>query len=133
MSILTFVDAGVLIVAARGTHTKEAKAQAILGDASREFCATSFLELEVRPKAIWFPNNAEALYYETFFNAVSYWEEPSKNLVDKAFTLACDYGLGAIDALHAAAALELGVDEFITTEKKSKPLFRIPNLNVSEL
>jgi hypothetical protein len=35
-----------------------------------------------------------------------------------------------MDALHIAAALSTGAEEFLTTEKKTKPMFRISNINV---
>ena len=34
------------------------------------------------------------------------------------------YGLGALDALHVAAAHLLGADELVTTEGPQKPLHR---------
>lgn len=40
------------------------------------------------------------------------------------------FGLGALDALHIAAAISAGVDEFITTEKPGKPLHRVKGIRV---
>jgi hypothetical protein len=34
------------------------------------------------------------------------------------------YGLGALDAFHIAAAYLLGADELVTTEKPRKPMYR---------
>lgn len=35
-----------------------------------------------------------------------------------------------MDALHVAAALSVGAEEFMTTEKKTKPMFRVSSINV---
>jgi hypothetical protein len=35
-----------------------------------------------------------------------------------------------MDALHLAAALSIGAEEFITTEKPTKPMFRVSSINV---
>ena len=48
----TFVDAGILIAAARGTPALVHPVATILGDPDRTFVASVFLRLEVLPKAI---------------------------------------------------------------------------------
>lgn len=65
---LTFVDSGVLISAARGQDkTLKARALAILNDPQRDFASSSFVRLEVLPKAIWTRKQDEQTFYETFF------------------------------------------------------------------
>jgi predicted nucleic acid-binding protein len=49
----TFIDAGVLIAAARGKDAPSMSALEILDDQSREFVSSPFIELEVLPKAIY--------------------------------------------------------------------------------
>ncbi|MFZ2472561.1 MAG: hypothetical protein WAW52_11540 [Methanothrix sp.] len=49
----TFIDAGVLIAAARGEDSPSMCALEILDDQSREFVSSPFIELEVLPKAIY--------------------------------------------------------------------------------
>jgi hypothetical protein len=49
---LTFVDAGVLIAAARGGSEQAARAMEVLDDPEREFGASPFLRLEVLPQAV---------------------------------------------------------------------------------
>ena len=49
----TFIDAGVLIAAARGKDAPSMSALEILDDQSREFVSSPFVELEVIPKAIY--------------------------------------------------------------------------------
>jgi predicted nucleic acid-binding protein len=57
---LTFVDAGVLIAAARGGSEQAARAMEILDDPDREFAASPFLRLEVLPQATFNKRTAEA-------------------------------------------------------------------------
>lgn len=49
----TYVDAGVLIAAARGKDDVAVKAIQILDDPDREFVSSPFLRLEVLPKAVY--------------------------------------------------------------------------------
>jgi hypothetical protein len=66
--IRTYLDAGVLITAARGVAPIALKAMKILDDPNREFASSIFLKLEVLPKAVYYKNEAEAEFYDTFFN-----------------------------------------------------------------
>ena len=62
----TFVDAGVLIAAARGGNIQAARAMEIFDDPEREFAASPFLRLEVLPQALFNKRVAEAEFYEAF-------------------------------------------------------------------
>lgn len=44
------------------------------------------------------------------------------SIVRPAYDLACLYGLGAMDALHLAAAIKVGA-EFVSAEKPTKPIY----------
>jgi predicted nucleic acid-binding protein len=44
--------------------------------------------------------------------------------------IAGTYGLAAMDALHVAAALEIQADELITTEKPTKPMHRVREIQI---
>jgi predicted nucleic acid-binding protein len=50
-----------------------------------------------------------------------------------AYRIAQEHGLSAIDALHIAAAIATGAEEFITTEKPGKPIYRVSSINVIAL
>jgi hypothetical protein len=65
---LTFVDAGVLIAAARGGNVQAARAMEILDDPEREFAASPFLRLEVLPQAVFNKRVVETAFYEAFFS-----------------------------------------------------------------
>jgi predicted nucleic acid-binding protein len=63
----TFIDAGVLIAAARGEDAPSMSALEILDDQTREFVSSPFVELEVLPKAIYNGKKDEIEFYEAFF------------------------------------------------------------------
>jgi predicted nucleic acid-binding protein len=44
--------------------------------------------------------------------------------------IAGTYGLAAMDALHVAAALQIQADEPITTEKPTKPMHRVREIQI---
>lgn len=129
----TFIDAGVLIAAARGEDSIAAKAIDILDDPEREFASSEFVKLEVLPKAIYYRRQAEVEFYETFFQAVSHWANPLEAIVQKAYQEACLSGLAAVDALHVAAAVLVGATELVTIEKPEKPIHRTAAMKVVSL
>ena len=121
---LTFVDAGVLIAAARGGSEQAARAMEILDDPDREFAASPFLRLEVLPQATFNKRTAEAAFYDAFFSAVSRWATDLPAITEAALTEASHCGVEAMDALHVAAAASVGADELITSEKPSRSIHR---------
>jgi hypothetical protein len=72
----------------------------------------------------------ETEFYKTFFNTVTYWAPDLNTIIRDAHQIGCQYGLAAMNALHLAAALLIGADEFITTEKPTKPMFRVSGINI---
>jgi predicted nucleic acid-binding protein len=130
---ITFVDAGVLIAAARGTPEVSARAMAILDDPNRSFASSNFVRLEVLPKALFNKKLAEAEFYDEFFRAVSHWPSDTDAVVTNAYDIAAKFGLAAMDALHVAAALVIGADELITTERRGKPLHRTTDVPVRSI
>lgn len=127
---ITFIDSGVLVTAARGVGEDSDKALEILADSNREFASSEFIKMEVIPKAIYNRKTAEAEFYELFFSAVTYWANDIEKVIQDAYNIACQYGLAAMDALHIAAALSVDAEEFVTTEKKTKPMFRVSSIKV---
>jgi len=129
----TYLDAGVLIAAVRGTDKVARKAMRVLDDPGREFVASAFLTLEVLPKAVYGKRQAEVEFYETFFAAVKYWAKTPTHIIEGARQHAGAHGLGAMDALHVASAISVGADELITTEKPEKPIYRVTDVKVVSL
>jgi predicted nucleic acid-binding protein len=130
--IRTFIDSGVLIAAIRGEGAIAERALAILADPNREFAASIFVKLEVLPKAIYNNRSSEIRFYEEYFDAVSYWAENIEQIVQNAYREVSEAGLGAMDALHVAAAVIVGAVEFITNtnEKPEKSIHRTTSIRV---
>jgi hypothetical protein len=127
---LTFLDAGVLIAAARGGNDQAQRAMAVLDDPDREFAASPFLRLEVLPQAAFNKRVAETAFYEAFFASVTTWATDVGAIVAAAETEASAYGVEAMDALHVAAAASVGAVELITTEKPTRSIHRARSVRV---
>lgn len=128
----TFVDSGVLLKAWRGEELAEA-ALHLLADDSRQFFSSQMVRLELLPKARFEKRRGEVAFYESFFAGATAVEPLSLELGKEAEALAERYGLAGPDALQIAAALRHGVEEFYTTEKPTKPMFRVKELRVISL
>lgn len=128
--IRTFIDAGVLIYAARSQGELAERAFQIIEDENREFASSIFLKLEVLPKAIYNQQSSEVKFYETFFDEVSYWATNLDSIIEAAYKESSQFGLGAMDALHIAAAVSVGATEFITNEKSEKSIHRTQSIKI---
>lgn len=132
----TGIDANLLIAAWSGRHELSAKAIELLEDPRRLLIASDALWLEVMPKTVYFSRDEEGLSsqkidQEIFARAKHVaW---SAQIVDSAKHLARSYGLNAMDAVHIAVALAGGADSFISGEKPTKPMFRVPEIPVESL
>lgn len=114
---VTFVDASVLIAAARGTDEVSRRAIEVLDDPNRIFASSVFVRLEVLPKAVFHARRAEADFYRAFLARVSRWAAPLEGIVANAYREAVRSGLSAMDALHIAAARAIRAFELITAER----------------
>lgn len=130
---ITFIDAGVLIAAYRGTPDVARRALAILDDPDRIFASSAFVRLEVLPKALFHRRTDEVSFYEDYFRSVDHWVEPETTLVESALSLAQERGLSALDALHGAAALAVNAAELVTTERRSRPIHRLTQIKVTTI
>jgi predicted nucleic acid-binding protein len=128
--IRTYVDSGVLLSAAREENALSEKALEMLEDENRRFASSLFVRLEVLPKAICYRRTNEAQFYEAYFESVQYWAHDLAKLLEDGYRIACIHGLSAIDALHIAAALAVEADEFVTTERTTKPMHRVSEIRV---
>lgn len=120
----TYLDADVLIAAAKGTEVFSAPALDVLDDPERSFVCSDYVRLEVLPNATFFERTGIVAFYEEFFESVEHWVPSSPELSARALDLACQHGLGAMDALHVAAA-EAADAELVTAERPTKPMFRV--------
>ena len=121
--ILTFCDAGVLIAAARSVGRDGERAVRILEQPNRSFLTSPFVYLEVVPKAIFYKKRLERSFYERYFRNATWYRDVAR-IEAVAQAEAAKAGLGAMDALHLAAARLSRADEFITTEKPTKAIHR---------
>ncbi len=126
----TYIDSGVLINAFRGTTEVSLKATQILDDPIREFASSPFVKLEALPKAIYHKQQEETEFYEVFFAATNHWAYDLEQIFKTADHIARTYGLAGMDALHVAAALSIGVDELVTTERTTKPMHRVTEVRI---
>ena len=127
----TFLDSGVLLTAWRGRDAEAALA--VMEDPRRQFYTSQLVKLELLPKPAFFKQEAEIEFYQTHFQAVKGEEQLTRELGVKAGELARQYGLAAVDALHLAAAIRQGANEFITAEKPGKPMFRVRDIAVKSI
>ena len=129
----TFLDAGILIAAIRGTPEIADRAMELLNDQERLFVSSDFVQLELLPKAVYFRHTAEASFYQAYFASVTEMVPVSQALVAQASEQAQQAGLAAMDVLHVAAARAGEAAEFITVERPGMPLFRVEGLTVRTL
>jgi len=129
---VTFVDAGLLIAVAQGKDDVYEEALAVLDNPEREFVSSVYVKLEVLPNAVYMELDDQVEVYQEFFDNVYRWVLSSPELSDRALELARAHGLGALDALHAAAA-EVEAAELVTTEKTTKPMFRVTSIEVTSI
>lgn len=121
----TYVDASVLIRAARGNESLSGPALAILCDPQRELVSSVLVRLEVLPRA----KAGEAEFYETYFLQVAIWAPVETYLLATAVEEACVSGIPPLDAIHVVLAASTGCHELITAEKAGAPIYgtkRIP-------
>ena len=83
--IRTFLDAGVLIAAIRGTPVPLARALMVMNDPNRVFLTSDFVCLEVLPKPLHFRLQAEVDFYEAYFALATEMVETSPALVRQAY------------------------------------------------
>jgi predicted nucleic acid-binding protein len=127
---ITFVDTCVLIAAFKGKEEISVKALSVLDDPSREYVSSVFVKLEALPKPVYFKRDLEVKFFQTFFDNVDHWAGDLEDVVNLASEKASLYGLAAMDSLHLAAAMSVGADEFVTSEKPSKPIHRVKDIKI---
>ncbi len=132
MSKRTYIDSGVLIAAVRGDDNIARAAFDVLDDPQRVMVASEAVRLEVLPKAYYERQQEASNFYEEFFrnSEIFPWNVDS---LKKAYHIAENYGTAAMDAIHVAHAIDGKVDELITTEKPSKPIFRVKEITIHSI
>jgi predicted nucleic acid-binding protein len=123
----TYVDANVIIVALN-TDDSDKRSQAafaVLEDPGQVILVSDYLWLEVRPKTIYNKQNHQTAFLDKIFGRAEMIPS-SAAIIERAKSLAVKYGLNAMDALHAASAIEGRADALVTFERPTKPFYRLP-------
>ena len=105
----------------------------IIDDETREFCTSQMTRLELLPKPAFERRRHETEFYTAHFSDCAGSEPLSEELGNAAEKIAGRYGLAGPDALQIAAAIRQGAEEFYTSEKPGKPMFRVRELKVISL
>lgn len=125
----TYIDAGVLIEAFRGTNPGALRALRVLDDPDRKFVVSDYLRLEVLPKPTFHKRQEEVEFMQAVFEKAEHLNT-SPELTGRALAMASKYDMTPIDALHVGAAAVAGVDELVTMEKPTKPMCRVKEVSV---
>lgn len=128
----TYIDSNLLIAAFQGREDLSERALNIIDDPERKLVVSDAVRIEVMPKPHYEKREEELSFYNEIFNVSDCIQWSIATLIH-AYNLAVQYGIAAMDAVHIATALEAGVDEFVTTEKTTKPMFRVTELKVTSL
>jgi hypothetical protein len=128
--ITTYIDSGVLIAAARGDAELSTLALPYLADPNREYITSDYVRLEVLPKAVFHKREEEAEFYNEFFRFNARTIPTSIALLEYALAEGCSTGIQGLDAVHIACAVFAGAEEFITSEKLTRPLHRTQKVRV---
>ncbi len=128
----TYIDANLLIAAWRGEGEAGLEAIKVLDDPERELAVSDAVWLELMPKALYQRQDREREFYEAVFEQAIHqpWDT---GVLYNAHDFARRYGIAAMDAIHVANAQALGVDEFISAEKPTKPMFRVREIAMRSL
>ena len=121
--IRTFLDSGVLITAYSGRFGEMNAAIELLEEPNQIFLSSPFVLHEVCPKALFNRRKQEYRFYLEYFQRTAMFNDV-RLILENAGRESARAGLGAMDSLHIAAAHLLEADEFITTEKPKKSIYR---------
>lgn len=133
MANRTYLDSSVLIAAFRGDSAVAVRALEVLDDPERQFVVSDYLRLEVLPKPTFLGRREEVLFMHAFLEEAAEDVPSSQELTGRAVSLASQYDMTPIDALHVGAAVTAAVDELVTIEKATKPMCRIREIKVVSL
>nr|VFK17467.1 MAG: Predicted nucleic acid-binding protein, contains PIN domain [Candidatus Kentron sp. LFY] len=129
----TYIDANVWIAAVQSDGALLQRVWPVLQSDRKRLVISDFILLEVLPKPLFHRRTRQKRILEQLFSLTEKLTPDHETLLPQAIRLAGDYDLSPMDALHAATALQGQVDEFITLERPTKPLFRIPELHAHSL
>nr|VFJ42305.1 MAG: hypothetical protein BECKFW1821A_GA0114235_100164 [Candidatus Kentron sp. FW] len=128
-----YIDANVRIAAVQGDGELLQKVCSVLQSNRRRLVISDFVLLEVLPKPLFHRCTKQRAALEKLFSLTEKLVPDYGTLLLESIRLAGDYDPSPMDALHAAAALQGEVDEFMTLERSTKPFFKIAELHAYSL
>jgi hypothetical protein len=131
--VLTFLDAGGLLSAARLSSPHRLKALTLLADSRRKFVTTDFIKRETTLKCDYHGYRQQVEFYEDFFENVDIFLTDVEPIIAGAYQAGKQYGLNALNALHISAALLAQADEFVTTGRPNSPFQNVRGLKILSL
>ncbi len=130
----TFLDPSVLIAAYKSHRELHNKAKELLLSSDREFLASSIVRLELSQPHHDERHSAEAEFYEAYLTfGVTECLAITESLVVEAISTVKATGAAAIDAIHLTCAIQMGADEFVTCERKGRPMYRESRIRITWL
>jgi len=128
----TYLDSGVLLAAFKAKGDLYTQAMQVLDDPNRKLLVSDAVWLELMPKPHYEKRWQEVEFYEIVFKESERlsWSISSLALADD---LAHKYGIAAMDAIHVAHAIDAKADEFVTSEKPGKPMFRVQEIPIRSI
>ncbi|MHB1678810.1 MAG: type II toxin-antitoxin system VapC family toxin [Sulfuriferula sp.] len=128
----TYIDSNILIAAFLGKGDVSIRAFQIIDDDDRQLVVSDAVRLETLPKAYYEGNQPEIDFYEMVINSAEKlpWDV---DVLFHAQGLAERYGIAAMDAIHVSFAISAKVDEFVTGEKSTKPMFRVRDIPIQSI
>ena len=100
-----------------------------MDDPNRLFLSSPFVRHEVSPKALYNRQQDEYRFYQSYFKRAAFYDD-LKSILNQAGKESAKSGINAMDSLHIAAAHLLNAEEFITTEKPGRSIYRTSLVNV---
>lgn len=128
----TYIDTCLLIAAFKGEGELGRRALSVLDDPERSLVVSDAVRLEALPKARYYGQQEELAFYEAVFSQAENiaWDGGA---LQNALYMAEAHGVAAMDAIHLAHAVLAGVQEFMSAEKPSKPMFRVQTIAVQTI
>lgn len=123
MAKRTYIDSCVLMAAFQGKGELGWSALGVLDDPERHLVLSEAVRLEVMHKPRYEKRKMEVDFYQAIFDEAE-CKEWCIEVLQCAQNLADKHGIAAMDAIHVAHAQYAQVDEFVTAESTTKPMFR---------
>ena len=105
----------------------------VLDDPNRQLVVGDFPRLGVLPKPMFQKLTEEVQLMKAVRENAAENVACDSEVTEKAIKLASDYDVAPMDALHVGVAVTADVDEFVTLEKPTKPIYRVSEISVRSL